>query len=73
VGSLVMATGTAALLMPRAAGDKSQLNAWESYAVQPDIVPFDFLNHLHNVETRFPCPQTFLRSDLQCRDDSELE
>ena len=38
-----MATGTAALLMPRGAGDKSQLDAWECYAVQPDVVPFDVL------------------------------
>ena len=41
--SLLMATGTAALLMPRGAGDKSQLDAWECYAVQPDVVPFDVL------------------------------
>ena len=38
-----MAAGTAALLMPRGAGDKSQLDAWECYAVQPDVVPFDVL------------------------------
>ena len=25
--------------MPRGAGDKSQLDAWECYAVQPDAVP----------------------------------
>jgi len=28
------------------------------------------LKHLHNVETCFYCPQTFLSSDLQCRDDA---
>jgi len=27
------------------------------------------LNNLHNVETRFYYAQTFLSSDLQCRDD----
>ena len=27
------------------------------------------LKHLHNVETRLYCPQTFLSSDLQCRHD----
>ena len=27
------------------------------------------LNYLHNVITRFYCPQTFLYSDFQCRDD----
>ena len=27
------------------------------------------LRHLHNVEARFWCPQTFLRLDSQCRDD----
>ena len=26
-------------------------------------------NHLHNVSTRFHCPQTFLSLDFQCRDD----
>jgi len=32
------------------------------------------LKHLHNVETRFYCPLTFLSLDFQCRDDvSELE
>ncbi len=32
------------------------------------------LKHLHNVETRFYCPQTFLYLDFQCRDDvSELK
>jgi len=32
------------------------------------------LKHLHNVETHFHCPQTFLSLDFQCRDDvSELE
>ncbi len=32
------------------------------------------LKHLHNVETRFFCPQTFLSLDYQCRDGvSELE
>jgi len=32
------------------------------------------LKHLHNVETRFYCPQTFLSLDSQCRDDvSELK
>ena len=32
------------------------------------------LKHLHNVETRFYCPQTFLSLDFQCRDDvSELK
>ncbi len=25
--------------------------------------------HLHDVETRFYCPQKFLSLDLQCRDD----
>ena len=30
--------------------------------------------HLHNVETRLDCPQTFLSLDFQCRDDvSELK
>ena len=28
-----------------------------------------FLKHLHNVETRFYCPQTFLYLDFQYRDD----
>ena len=33
-----------------------------------------FLKHLHNVETRFDCPQTFVYLDFQCRDDvSELK
>ncbi len=33
-----------------------------------------WLKHLHNVETRFYCPQTFLRLGCQCRDDvSELK
>ena len=41
VGSLVMATGTAALLTPRDAGDKSQLDAWECYAGQPHVMPVD--------------------------------
>ncbi len=27
------------------------------------------LQHLRNVETRFYCPQAFLSSDFQCRDD----
>jgi len=27
------------------------------------------LSHLHNVETCFYCPQTFLSLDFQCRDD----
>ena len=27
------------------------------------------LRHLHNVETHFDCPQAFLSSDFQCRDD----
>ncbi len=27
------------------------------------------LQHLHNVEMRFYCPQTFLSSDCQCRDE----
>ncbi len=32
------------------------------------------LKHLHNVETRFYCPQMFLSLDFQCRDDvSELK
>ncbi len=32
------------------------------------------LKHLHNVEPRFYCPQTFLSLDFQCRDDvSELK
>ena len=32
------------------------------------------LKHLHNVETRFYCPQTFLYLDFQCRDDvSEIK
>ncbi len=32
------------------------------------------IKHLHNVETRFYCPQTFLHLDFQCRDDvSELK
>ncbi len=32
-----------------------------------------YLKHLHNAETRFYCPQTFLSLDFQCRDDvSEL-
>ena len=45
------------------------------YAVQPDVVPFDVLNHVHNVEKRvFCCPQTFLTLDFQFRDDvSELK
>ncbi len=28
-----------------------------------------FLKHLHNVETRYYCSQTFLSLDYQCRDD----
>ncbi len=32
------------------------------------------IKHLHTVETRFDCPQTFLSWDFQCRDDvSELK
>ena len=32
------------------------------------------LQHLHNWETRFCCPQAFLCLDFQCRDDvSELK
>ena len=27
------------------------------------------LKHLHNVETRFYCPQALLYLDFQCRDD----
>ena len=38
-----MATGTAALLTPRDAGVKSQLDAWECYAGQPRVVPVDVL------------------------------
>ncbi len=35
---------------------------------------YDNLKHLHNVETRFYCPQAFLSLDFQCRDDvSELK
>ncbi len=45
--------------MPRRAGDKSQLDAWEYYAVQPDIVPSDALNHLHDVEIQFTVPRRF--------------
>jgi len=34
---------------------------------------FNFLKHLHNVETRFYCSQMFLCLDFQCRyDSSEL-
>jgi len=34
----------------------------------------DGLKHLHNVETCFYCPQTFLSLDFQCRDAiSELK
>ncbi len=37
-------------------------------------IPCFHLEHLHNVEARFYCPQTFLGSDFQCRDDvSELK
>ena len=32
------------------------------------VSPACFLKHLHNVETRFYCPQTFLYLDFQCRD-----
>ena len=44
---------------------KNQLHM-HSWALQ-------ILKHLHNVEMRFCCPQTFSYSDFQCRDDiSEL-
>ncbi len=34
-----------------------------------DVMFLLSLQHLHNVETRFHRPQTFLYSDFQCRDD----
>jgi len=32
-------------------------------------VSLRYPKHLHNVEMRFYCPQTFLSLDFQCRDD----
>jgi len=32
-------------------------------------IPDTCLKHLHNVETRFYCSQTFLSLDFQCKDD----
>ena len=44
--------------------------AWEFDCIHDWATP----KHLHNVETRFYCPQTFLYLDFQCRDDvSELK
>lgn len=39
------------------------------YCVKFDVLMPALLNHLHNVETRFDCPQTCLYLDFQCRDD----
>ena len=45
---------------------------WAEYMVQLYCIGYD-LKHLHNVESRFQCPQTFLDLEFQCWDDvSEL-
>ena len=44
------------------------MSSCQAFLMQKD------LNHVHNVEKRFYCPQTFLSLNLQCRDDvSELK
>ena len=39
------------------------------FAQVPCIAHGGELKHLHNAERRFDCPQTFLSSNFQCRDD----
>jgi hypothetical protein len=60
--------GTAAKGIGKKKGRHPGLKA-QMYVVCNKSKLVGLLNHLHNAETCFHCPQTFLYSEIQCRDD----